>query len=128
MLTRFVVTGVPVGKPRMTKRDKWKQRPCVLRYREWCDAVRRAAEVREPVQLRATRQMHVVAYLPIPASWSRVNRLAMAGKPHGAKPDADNVLKGVCDALFANDELVWSSAIQKRWADDGGPRLEVEIL
>ena len=31
----------PVSKPRMTQRDKWKKRPCVLRYRAYCDALRK---------------------------------------------------------------------------------------
>ncbi len=29
-----------VGKPRMTQRDKWKKRPCVLRYRAFADELR----------------------------------------------------------------------------------------
>ena len=28
----------PIGKPRMTRADKWKQRPAVMRYRAFCDA------------------------------------------------------------------------------------------
>lgn len=30
----------PIGKPRMTRADKWKQRPAVMRYRAFCDEVR----------------------------------------------------------------------------------------
>lgn len=45
---RFVVPGTPIGKPRMTQRDKWrvgpKARPCVQRYRDWADAIRQAAD------------------------------------------------------------------------------------
>ncbi|WP_336242107.1 RusA family crossover junction endodeoxyribonuclease [Enterobacter cloacae] len=30
-MPKYIIT--PVGKPRMTRRDKWKQRPPVMRYR-----------------------------------------------------------------------------------------------
>ncbi len=30
----------PMGKPRMTRADKWKQREVVMRYRAFCDEVR----------------------------------------------------------------------------------------
>ncbi|HGV3500426.1 TPA: RusA family crossover junction endodeoxyribonuclease, partial [Klebsiella michiganensis] len=30
----------PIGKTRMTRADKWKQRDVVLRYRAFCDEVR----------------------------------------------------------------------------------------
>ena len=33
----------------------------------------------------------------------------------------------ISDALFENDELIWSATIQKRWADAGGARVEIEI-
>lgn len=127
MLRPFVVHGQPVGKPRMTQRDKWMQRPCVLRYRDWCDLVRDAARIEAPMRLTRHVNLFVVAYLPIPAAWSAANRLALQGKPHTAKPDADNLLKSISDALFENDELIWSATIQKRWADSGGPRVEIEI-
>jgi len=32
----------PVPKPRQTRSDKWKQRPCVMRYRAFADEVRAA--------------------------------------------------------------------------------------
>jgi len=40
---RFEVEGVPVPKPRMTQRDKWAQRPQVVRYRTFENAVLAAA-------------------------------------------------------------------------------------
>lgn len=30
----------PIGKPRMTRADKWKTRPAVMRYRAFCDEAR----------------------------------------------------------------------------------------
>ncbi|MBC8923069.1 RusA family crossover junction endodeoxyribonuclease, partial [Escherichia coli] len=37
-MAKYSIT--PLGKPRMTRADKWKQRPPVLRYRVFCDEVR----------------------------------------------------------------------------------------
>ena len=31
---RFTIPGAPMGKPRMTKQDKWKKRACVVRFRK----------------------------------------------------------------------------------------------
>jgi hypothetical protein len=37
-MPKYIIT--PVGKPRMTRSDKWKQRPPVIRYRMFCDEAR----------------------------------------------------------------------------------------
>jgi hypothetical protein len=34
-MPKYIIT--PVGNPRMTRCDKWKQRPPVMRYRMFCD-------------------------------------------------------------------------------------------
>ena len=31
----FTMRGDPMGKPRMTQRDKWQKRPVVVRYRQY---------------------------------------------------------------------------------------------
>ena len=112
----------------MTKRDKWKQRECVLRYRAWADAARAAAGVHlTALQSGEPKNVFVRAYFPLPQSWSLVKQGRLAGKPHTNRPDADNVLKSVCDALFADDASVWMCTVQKRWADAGGARVEIEI-
>jgi hypothetical protein len=58
---------VPMGKPRMTRADKWKKRPEVMRYRAFCDEVRlRGVALPES-------GAHVTFVLPMPASWSKRN-------------------------------------------------------
>ncbi len=37
-MPKYIIT--PVGKPRMTRSDKWKQRAPVMRYRMFCDEAR----------------------------------------------------------------------------------------
>lgn len=126
MLTRFVVRGVPVGKPRMTRKDRWAQRPCVLRYRDWADAARAAAGVGDKIALTKATTLTFRAYLPMPESWSAHKREAMRGEPCLGKPDLDNLQKSLADALFANDECVYAGDQEKFWDDGSGPRMEVE--
>lgn len=75
--------------------------------------------------------MIVTAYFPIPAS---ANKDRKSGMQSGrilpeVKPDGDNILKIICDALngyaYTDDKQVVSMSIQKRYSDD--PRVEVVL-
>lgn len=127
MSVRFIIRGIPIGKPRMTKRDKWKQRPCVLRYRAWADEARKAAGLREKLVLTGATTLTFRAYVPMPAMWKAGQRAEMQGEPCLGKPDLDNLQKSLADALFANDECVYAGDQEKLWDDGSGPRMEVEF-
>ena len=110
----------PMPKPRMTRADRWKKRPVVLRYWEWCEAVR--AEWGEgPFPQHLT---HVTFRVPMPKSWSKAKRAAMQGAPHTQTPDVDNYLKALLDALHVNDSGVWDIRVTKRWSESGGITVE----
>ncbi|MGG3798628.1 RusA family crossover junction endodeoxyribonuclease [Metabacillus fastidiosus] len=49
-------------------------------------------------------EVEISFMMPIPKSWSNVKRQQMVGEYHTKKPDADNLVKGVFDAL---NKLVW---------------------
>lgn len=118
----FEVAIEPIGKPRMTQRDKWKKRPVVMRYRAYADALR--LNYRGP--LSPTR-VSWKAYFTLPPSWSKAKKLAMAGTFHQAKPDRDNVDKGILDALFAKDQCIAFGTLAKYWDDGKGARIELEV-
>jgi len=103
----------PMGKPRMTRADKWKKRPEVLRYRAFCDHVRLLG-----VELPEAGA-HITFILPMPPSWSKKKRQEMAGKPHQQKPDKDNLEKALMDAIYADDAHIWDSRVTKRWGEVG---------
>lgn len=103
----------PVGKPRMTQRDRWARRPAVLRYRAFCDECRLRR-----VSLPAAGA-HVTFVIPMPRSWSKKRRAAMAGQPHQQKPDADNLTKALMDAVHADDAHVWDLRVTKVWGEYG---------
>ncbi|MHB9319097.1 RusA family crossover junction endodeoxyribonuclease [Phytobacter diazotrophicus] len=104
---------VPMGKPRMTRADKWKKRPEVMRYRAFCDEVRlRGVALPES-------GAYVTFVLPMPASWSKKKRQQHNGQPHQQKPDCDNMLKALMDAIYADDAHVWDCRVTKVWGEIG---------
>jgi Holliday junction resolvase RusA-like endonuclease len=123
---RFTVPGEPFGKPRMTQRDVWQKRPCVLKYRDFCDRIRAAAP--EDISARDCFAMYIVAHIPVPPSWSKKEKAAMIERPHRAKPDADNVIKSVGDALFKEDSKLWDVRCRKYWCAEGDERTVVKVL
>lgn len=127
-MRRYVFPVTPVGKPRQTQRDKWQRRPAVVQYRDFCDALRAYA-----AKARFTPPdagLSITFYLPMPRSWSRKKRRAMALSPHQQKPDKDNLEKAFWDALKGDDSTVWHTAsVEKRWAgeDDETGMIEVWV-
>ena len=103
----------PVPKPRMTQRDRWKKRDCVLRYHAFKD---RCRAYNVDVQ---DSGCHVIFHMPMPKSWSKKKRAKMNGQPHKQKPDVDNLLKALLDACKKEDCTVWRVAIEKRWSEAG---------
>lgn len=108
----------PVAKPRMTQSDKWKKRPAVLKYRAFCDEVR----------LRGVKIPHCGAHItfiiPMPKSWGKRVKSEAVHSPHQAKPDVDNLLKALLDAIYDDDSCVWDIRATKVWGYEGG--IEVE--
>lgn len=112
----YVIT--PVGKPRMTRRDVWMRRACVMRYRAFKDEIKRSG-----LSLPASGA-RVRFVLPMPASWSQRKQLSMAGMPHQQTPDLDNILKSLLDALFESDAEIHDIHISKRWGYAGAISVE----
>tara|TARA_R110000787_G_scaffold194120_1_gene305704 strand:+ start:18725 stop:19087 length:363 start_codon:yes stop_codon:yes gene_type:complete len=103
----------PVSKPRQTQRDKWQKRPAVMRYRAFADECRlRKVELPES-------GAWVVFHIPMPASWSKMKRAMMKGKPHQQKPDFDNLIKALSDAIHKEDSGIWDCRVTKVWAEEG---------
>lgn len=119
----FTVKGKPVGKPRMTRRDKWAKRPCVTRYWEWKDSVRDVAQ--EVPDANTVTDLSWTAYITMPKSWSKKKRAEMDGQLHRSKPDRDNIDKALLDALYDDDSGIARGTVEKVWAEEG--RLDVVI-
>lgn len=101
----------PQAKPRMSRGDKWKKRPAVLRYWEFKDKCKELGIVPEDNQ-------YVIFHIPMAKSWSKKKKAEMDGKPHRNRPDLDNLLKGLWDILEEDSHISCVTA-RKVWAYDG---------
>lgn len=131
LVVDFLVDGPSQAAPRMTKSDKWKQRPCVLRYREFRDRVRlelRLAIERmdDPGPLKDVVRADILFALPMPKSWSREKQRAHFGKIHRQRPDCDNLAKGVLDAIFEEDSTIAFLSVSKYWSSN--PYVSIQLF
>ena len=51
----------------------------------------------------------------------------MLGKPHTKKPDIDNLIKALLDAVFSDDAHVHTVHAEKVWGDKGEIRVGAPI-
>lgn len=109
----MIYSITPIGKPRQTRADKWKQRAPVMRYRAFCDEVRLSKVV------MPESGSHITFVIPMPQSWSQKKRAAMIGKPHQQKPDIDNLTKSLLDAIYDDDAHIWDIRTSKIWGEEG---------
>lgn len=121
---RLVIEGAPIGKPRMTKRDKWMQRPCVQRFWVWKKKAQAALNGRS---IGGLLKFTIHAQIPMPKSWPEKKKQLKNTKPHDAKPDLDNICKAVQDALLEDDSKVCELVASKRWCLEERARVIVDI-
>lgn len=111
-----VVDIDPIGAPRQSRRDAWKPRPAVVRYRAWKDqfvaACRKAG-------WSLGSELHVEFHIAMPPSWSKKKKAEYLGGLHQQRPDIDNLSKAVMDAFRQEDSHVASIRAVKRWAERG---------
>ena len=105
----------PCPKPRMTRADRWKKRPIVLKYWDFCNELERQAIKLEYIP---GDKVSLIFYIPMAKSWSKKKREQMLGKPHKAKPDIDNLAKAFLDALLDEDSYVYSLSAEKYWSNE----------
>jgi Holliday junction resolvase RusA-like endonuclease len=132
----FVVTGKPVGKgrPRASTRGGFVRMYTdakTLGYEAAiADEAARAMSGAEPFE--TPMQMQVSCYYPIPKSWPKKIKQGAIDEEvfPKVKPDLDNVVKAVLDALngvvYRDDAQVVNLVATKRYATE--PRVEVYIF
>lgn len=59
---------------------------------------------------------HITFVLPIP---NRPKKFQRQGMPHQQKPDLDNLIKSVLDALFDDDSHIYDLSAKKIWGHVG---------
>ena len=75
-------------------------------------------------------KMKVWFSMPIPKSWSQKKTGNQLGKLHAQRPDLDNLVKSVKDALqgkaYHDDSQIADMWAEKRWKRRGGIRVDIE--
>lgn len=133
---QFTIPLPPMGKPRMTQRDRWykdpnhpepkkRQRACVSKYENWKTL---AAPYIPPNLPDNPKTVSWVAYFPFPKSYGKIKRALLSGTFHREKPDRDNVDKLICDFLFKQDKGICEGTLKKLWDDGKGARIEIEVI
>lgn len=121
-----------------------KQRPRVVNGHAFtpkktkdCEAAIRTAfltaATAERIEAPRAVEVSVTVYLPIPKSWPKKNRslAAFGDLHHTSRPDLDNLVKTVLDALngiaWDDDAQVCRMTATKRYETGIGPGFDVEI-
>ena len=106
----------PVAKPRMTRSDRWKKRPVVLKYWQFKDALKEKAEQKN---WNLSKEITIYFSIAMPKSWSKKKKKQMNLQPHQQKPDIDNLIKSVLDSLAEDDSYIYSVKAVKSWSEKG---------
>jgi len=114
----------PCSKPRMTQRDRWKKRQCVLDFFAFRDRIKQEIKKIDTLLIKEPPfdwdNLTVIFLVPMPKSWSKKKKALMAGKPMQQRPDLDNYLKGLFDATHKEDSSIWKVTASKIWTNCNG--------
>lgn len=117
-VTTFVVPGKPIAKarPRMT-RNGHVYTPAKTTAQERAIAQIAGARFSKPVS--GPVRLTVWVTFKTPKSWTKAKTAEHVHRPHTQKPDADNILKLVKDALngtaYHDDAQVFEASVRKIW-------------
>ena len=128
----FTVPGLPQGKgrPRFVKATGRAYTPEKTASYESLIAYAASQAMRGAEPISAPVGVKVQAVFPIPASWPQKRK--MAARWHTSKPDGDNILKAIGDALngivWADDKQIARTSIAKVYGETPGLHVFVEAL
>lgn len=67
-------------------------------------------------------------YIPVPPSWRPSKKRLMHGKLHQARPDLDNLIKAVFDAMLVEDKHIAHIEAAKFWVDSENGWIEIVMV
>ena len=125
----FTVPGPAVGAPRQTRADRFRRRPCVLAYRDYCDRIRAACQNPPPADM--TSLIQVTAFFLPPKSLPKKLResvtIGTIDRKKRSKPDGDNIGKAVIDAIWKQDSAVGDVLFRRRWGASERTEVLIEL-
>ena len=120
----MILNVPPCSKPRMTQRDRWAKRQCVLDFFAFRDRIKQEIKDKDALLIDEGPfnwdELEVIFLVPMPKSWSKKKKALMAGKPMQQRPDLDNYLKGLFDATHEEDATIWKVTASKFWTSEAG--------
>ncbi len=134
MSIQFVIHGNPIskGRPRFNKKG-WAYTDKKTKDAEVNIMVAATKRMKESLPYECPLMLSIKFYMPIPKSYSNKIRLKIEtnGRTHSKRPDLDNLIKLVLDALngicwIDDSQIIMINAI-KMYAADNEPRTEVTV-
>lgn len=117
--TCITIAGKPFGKQRPRFRRKTGTAFTPKETVRFEDAVRALGALHFKRPIEGPVRIEVIASFAPPASWSQAKRKAWLGRHHTQRPDADNIVKAITDALnriaFADDAQIAEVYARKVW-------------
>ena len=136
MKISFFIGGTPQGKA-VVRRGPRGVFFTDKKSRDYMEAIRKIARESYPGEkMGGAVTLEIVAYFKPPASTSKRVVANLLGKPFMSRPDADNISKGICDALsprkgdewgiWDNDSQVFKLTVTKLYDENEGVRVNIE--
>lgn len=127
---RFKIDITPMGAVRMTTRGKFVKKNA-KKYLQYKEAIRWTIKQQfkgKPID--GAVGVTVWFYMPMPETWSKKKKAEMVNRYHTKKPDIDNLIKGLFDALnnliWVDDNRVVDMTVFKVYGEKPGIEIEVE--
>lgn len=77
---------------------------------------------------RSGKELTLRFYFPVPESANKKERADRLKKMmHRFKPDIDNLVKAVMDAIIDADAKIWSIKAEKVWTEDKHGSIDIEL-
>lgn len=131
-MKQLTIDGVPVakGRPRLGRYGTYTPKK-TQEYEEYVKAcwVSKYGAIQPAEQ---PLEVNIVFYMPIPKSYSKKQKAEiLSGRlKHTKKPDIDNLIKSVLDALnglaYADDSQIIKVTAVKRYAETGSTELTIK--
>lgn len=115
VIRRVEILITPIPAPRLTRNMYWTK--IAKRYFAYKDELYFNLNQQGVYELPGI--LDVDFYMPMAKSWTVAKRNKFNGHPHRSRPDSDNLLKGVMDALGTPDAHVWFPLSKKVWGETG---------
>ena len=129
----FLIPGdpVPKGRPRFTLNGRTYTPKKTTEYEalvKKCFQESGFEPFSEEVPLRVMIDMNFA----MPKSWSNKKRSEMRWKPCLKRPDLDNCVKSITDALngvaFYDDSQIAELITSKQWSDNGNAKVYINVI